>query len=355
MRKLLALLIIVMLVFPLLMATLSVMSVSQWVLDRSFYERLLGDRRLYEVMLNEDLPNYLNNRRPVPQADMIPAGALSAALRTVLTPDDLQAQSLRLVNDFFDTLEGRQDQFNLYLDTTQLKSTLQTTAGAQKFALALATSLPNCTAGQNAVATGGVLMRCLPTDKSAEAAADEIAAALPEFLKSVPDHINLERETYNTARWTRGVPMMFAATNGLNIAIVILLALSAGAWLMAALIAGASTRERLLWLGWSLLIPAALILLIGVSMNAPFATGWVRFGLNEARWSGDFAYSPAFREALMSTVGVALQTVANGFLAVGAAAGAIGLGMIVWGFYTPADRKPVAMPPASSGNQAVMQ
>jgi len=338
MRKLLALILAVVVVCPLILSALSLVSVSQWALDRKFYEQLLGDVRLYEVMLNEDMPNYINNRRPVAEADMIPAGALSAALRTVVSAEDLRAQALRMVNTVFDAMEGRAEGFELYLDTTTIKQTLQTPAGAQKFAQALATHLPACTSNQTPVASAGVLMRCLPSNQSADEAAKSIAAALPAFLNGVPDHINLQRENYDWSRWTRTAPMAFVMTNSLNVAIVIMLALAAAAWLIAALIAGDNSRERLLWLGWMLIVPAAVILLIGVSMNAPFTTGWIRFGLNEARF-GDVAYSPAFRDALLGSIGQALQTIASGFLAAGAAAAAIGLGLVVWGSYTPNDRK----------------
>lgn len=340
MRKLLALILAVMLVCPLILAALSLVSVSQWALDRNFYEQLLGDVRLYEVMLDEDMPNYINNRRPVAEADMIPAGALSNALRTVVSAEDLRAQSLRMVSDVFDAVEGRTDGFELYLDTTQIKQTLQTEGGARKFAQTLATSLPACTANQTPVASGGALMRCLPSNQSADEAATSIAAALPAFLNSVPDRISLQRERYDWGRWTRGTPMAFMMANSLSVAIVIMFVMAGVAWLIAAFIASDTSRERLMWLGWMLIIPAALILLIGVSINAPFTTGWIRFGLNEARF-GDMAYSPAFRDALAGSIGQALQTIANGFLAAGAAAGAIGLGLIVWGFYTPNERRPM--------------
>jgi D-alanyl-D-alanine dipeptidase len=66
----------------------------------------------------------------------------------------------------------------------------------------------------------------------------------------------------------------------------------------------------------------------------------MRFGLNEARFGG-MEYSAAFREVLRGSVGQALQTIANGFLAAGAAAGAIGLGLVVWGMYTPTQRRPL--------------
>ena len=53
MRKLLALMIAVAVVFPLALAALSLMSVSPWALDRKFYEQLLDDPRLYEVLLQQ--------------------------------------------------------------------------------------------------------------------------------------------------------------------------------------------------------------------------------------------------------------------------------------------------------------
>ncbi len=239
MRKLLALVIAVAIVFPLMLAALSLVSVSQWALDRNFYEQLLGDTRLYEVMLQQDIPNYINNRHPVAEADMIPASALSNALRTVVTPEDLRAQSLRMVNDVFDAVEGRTDGFELYLDTTQIKQTLQTPAGAQKFAQALATSLPACTSSQTPVASGGLLMRCLPSNQSADEAATSIAAALPAFLNTVPDQISLQSERYNWARWTRGTPMAFMMANSLSVAIVIMFVMAG-----AGLAGGGVDRRR---------------------------------------------------------------------------------------------------------------
>lgn len=335
MRKLLALILAVAVVFPLALAALALMSVSPWALDRKFYEQMLSDTRLYEVMLQADLPNAINNRSPVAAADMIPAGALIAALRAVMTAEDLRAQSLRLLNNVFDAMEGRAAGFEVYLDTTPIKQTLQTPIGAEKFARALATSLPTCATNQTAVATGGVLLRCRPSNQSADQAAAAIAAALPTFLNTAPDRINLQRENADGAR---GGPVMFAMANSLNFAIVIMLGLAAGAWFVTALIADEGMRERLLWLGWMLIAPAALILLIGVSMNAPVTLGWVRLGLDEARFGG-LEYSSAFREALLLSIEPALQTMANGFLAAGAAAGAIGLGLIVWGIYTPPERR----------------
>lgn len=337
MRKLLAVLLFMAIVFPLLMGALSLVAVSQWALNRSFYEQLLGDTRLYQVMLDEDLPNYINNRYPVESADMIPAGALSNALRRVVSAEDLRIQGLRLVDNIFNVLEGRSDRFDLYLDTTAIKAALLG-GGGEKFARALATSLPVCAAGQTSVARGGVMLRCLPSNMSADEATTQIMEALPAFVNNVPDRINLEGGNVSIRTNLRGVNLAWAATGALNFGIVVMLVLAGGAWVLTALVAGDSTRERLLWLGGMLVIPAGLIFLAGLSMNTPFVSGWVRFGLNEARFGDGLAYSQAFRDALMAVGGGALRTIANGFLTAGGAAGAIALGLIVWGTVTPEER-----------------
>ncbi len=346
MRKLLALFLVVVVVFPLVLAALSLLSVSSWVLDRRFYENMLGDVRLYEVLLSEDIPVYISSRSPVKEADMIPASVLGNALRQVVSAEDLRSQSLRIVNDVFDYFEGRSPTLDLYLDTTQIKTALQG-SGAQKFARTLAASLPACTANQPAVAAGGVLMRCLPTNTSVDQAAQDIAQALPAFLDGVPDRIDLQRDAINF-RW-RDFPFAAnAASNGLALASIIMVAMAGGAWLITALIADDGQRARLLWLGWSLVVPAAMIFLSGLAINSSFALGWARFGLNQAHFTNSIAYSPAFREAILSVMGPALQTIANGFLMVGAASGAIALGLIIWGSMTPADRR-VAPPAANQG------
>lgn len=352
MRKLLALFLVVVFVFPLILAALTLLSVNSWVLDRGFYENLLGDVRLYQVLLSEDIPTYMSSRRPVKEADMIPANALGNALRQVVTPEDLRSQSLRMVNDMFDFLDGRTATLDLYLDTTQIKTALQGD-GAQKFARALASSLPICTSGQEPIASGGVLMRCLSSDKSVDQATQDIVNALPAFFSDVPDRIDLQRDVINFRM--RGTP--FAAgffSNSLGVATGILIAFAAGMWLTAALIADDRSRTRLLWLGWSLIVPAALVFLIGLAVSSPISLGWARFGLNQAHWSDGAAFSPEFREAILSVTGTTLQTIANGFLMVGAASGAIAIGLIVWGSMTPAGRyvvpPSVSQPPVNQGS-----
>ena len=336
MRKLLALLLVVILVFPLTMATLSVISVSTWVLDRNFYTDLLGNERLYEVLLAEDLPNYFN-RRVVREVDSVPAQALSAALREVVTPQYMRDEATRIVNEAFDVIEGRSDALDIYLDVTPIKAALRGEGGT-RFARTLAANLPTCAEGQESTVPGGTLLRCLPASVSTEEAATIIGAALPLYLDKVPDQIDLTGERINLRRDLRGVNFMMTGQDALNMAIVVLVFIAGSFWFVAALIGGEDRRERLMWLGWSLLIPAILVFLIGLPIHSDLTTGWVRFGLNEARLDG-FEYSLEFRQALIEVSRTALNTIANGFLMAGGVAGAIAIALIVWGGSTPSEKR----------------
>ncbi len=339
MRKIIALLLTIFLVFPLIMATLSVISVSSWVLDRGFYEGLLGDERLYEVLLSEELPNYFGRRIVVREIESLPADALSDALREVVTPAYMREQALRIVDDVFDFIEGRDFTLDLYLDIAPIKAALRGEAGP-RFSRTLAEGLPTCAAGQEALAPDGTIIRCIPADVSVEEAAGLISLALPVYLDEVPDRIDLNRNPIDLRRELRGAEIWtgFVGTNGLNLAIIVLVFIAGSFWAVAALIGGEDQRERLMWLGWTLLIPAVLIFLIGLPINSDVASNWVRYGFNEARFGG-FEYSAEFRQALLDVSRHALNQIANGFMAAGGVAGAIALALLAWGFSTPSEKR----------------
>jgi hypothetical protein len=138
----------------------------------------------------------------------------------------------------------------------------------------------------------------------------------------------------------RGAEMWagLAGTNGLTVAIVMLVFIAGSFWTVSALLAGEDRRERLMWLGWMLIVPAILVFMIGLAVNTDVASGWMSYGLNQARFEG-VEYSLAFRQALIDVARDALNTVANGFLAVGGVAGAIALALVVWGGSVPPERR----------------
>lgn len=175
-----------------------------------------------------------------------------------------------------------------------------------------------------------------------------IVTALPAFLDEIPDQIELARDRVYLSGVARGWNTMTVGQGALNFAVFILVLITGGLWLAAALIGGEDRREQLLWLGWSLLVPAVLVFALGLLVGTDFSAGWVRFGLNQARF-GDVEYSDSFRLALLDVARTALDTVANGFLMAGGVAGGIAIGLIAWGYTTPKTRRMVpAVAPVTS-------
>jgi hypothetical protein len=342
-RKLIALLLLIVLVWPLAFATLTLLSINSWVLDRNFYVDLLDDPRLYEALLSQDLPLYINNRWfPRDINSDLPPAALDKALREVMTPQYLRDEAVRIVNQAFDTLEGKSAALDLYMDLAPVKAALQGAGGAQ-FANVLAAQLPACAAGQEPQIAGSTLIRCRASDVSVAAATQQIVTALPAFVDKIPDQISLSRDPFDLRADWRPFNLIFLGNLGLGMTVGLLIGLVAVVWLVAAFIGGSNQRERLSWLGWSLMVPAALILISGIVLSAPLITSNIYMGLDQARFTMEgVPYSEAFRQAVIEITSKALSAVGSGFLWSGLASTLIALGLIIWGAYTRSEQQPAS-------------
>jgi hypothetical protein len=356
-RIVLALLLVIFLVLPLIFSALIMIAINSWVLDRNFYVNLLDNPNLYEALLSQDLPLYVNNRWfPREINSDLPPAALDQALREVMTPQYLRDQSVRIVNEAFDTLEGRRETLDISMDIAPVKVALRGDGGA-RFAQALAAQLPACAVGQEPPITGSTLMRCRAANVSVDAAAQQIIAALPAFIDQIPDQISLSRERLDLRAEWRPFNLLFLGNLGLSMTIGMLLVLAGVFWLAAAFIGGVNRRERLLWLGWSLLVPAALVLIMGLAINSPFTLGSIGFGLERSRYAIEgIQYSAALRQAIVEMASRALTAVASGFLIAGGASTAIAVGLLVWGVVTRSEPHPApaaVSTPASDGQKAL--
>jgi uncharacterized membrane protein len=342
-RKVIALLLVIFVVLPLIFTTLIMVAINSWVLDRNFYVSLLDDPKLYEALLSQDLPTYVNARWFAREINSdLPPIALDKALREVMTPQYLHDQSVRIVNQAFDTLEGKRDAFEISMDFAPVKAALRGDGGA-RFAQALATQLPACAAGQEPLIAGSTLIRCRAASVSTDEATQQIVTALPAFIDQVPDQINLSREPFDLRTEWRPFNLIFLGNLGLSMTIGMLLVLSGVVWLAAGFIGGTNRRERLLWLGWSLLVPAALVLIMGIAIGTPIATGSIWLGLERSRFAIEgVQYSAALRQAIVEMASRALAAVAGGFLIAGGISTALAIGLIGWGAYTRSDVHPTS-------------
>jgi len=335
MRRVPAILMVVFLVCPLFFAALLTVSVSTWALDRGFYAQLIDDARLYQIpSLQGGSMSWAGSG--VPGLETVSLTYSARALREVLSPGYMRTQAMGVLNQVFDVMEARRGADGISVDLAPVKAALLGDAG-KRFALALAQDLP--VGGAGFAVRQGRLPAARPSSVSIERAAAIIQEGLPGFVKTIPDRIRLSdnafwRDTAFAGQWGPRISVLGA----LIFADVVLLLLAGGLWVAAAFIGGANRFERLQWLGWSLLAPAAGVFLIGMFTILPFVFPWVQWGIQSARLELD-GFSATFVAALIDLVQHALARVGGGFLAAGAVAGGAAIGLLAWSWSMPPEAR----------------
>ena len=335
MRRVPAILMIVFLACPLFFAALLTVSVSTWALDRGFYAELISDTRIYQIPALPGGSSWWGTSE-VPGLEAISLHYSARALREILTPAYMRAQAMSVLNQFFDALEARGSMDEIGVDLAPVKTALLGEAG-KRFSLALAQDLP--VGGADFSFRPGHLPVSRPSSVSVERAAAIIQQGIPGFVNTVPDHIKLSDSApfhgaVRTAYWGPRFPVLGA----LILADVVLLILAGGLWVAAAFIGGANRFERLQWLGWSLLVPAAGVFLIGLFTILPFVFPWVQWGIQSARLELN-GFSSSFVAALIDLVRHALSRVGGGFLAAGAIAAGASIGLLAWSWSMPPESR----------------
>ena len=330
MRQAIAVIMIILLVFPLIFATMMSFSVSTWAMDRGFYLQLVSDERIYEAILRDDAWKE-EQIFEVTDFEGIPSDALAKALREVVTPNYLRSQAVALVDRTFDAIEGRASTLELSVDITPLKDRLRSDGG-DRFARSLAANLPVCGSGQEPFAAGALIPRCRPADLSEEQAAQLIKAALPDFLDSLPDSYPDPAETvYFDYPPENEFWMGFIGTNRLIWASVLLALVAASFWVGAAFVGGENRRQVVQWLGWPLFVPAVLTLIWGITIRIAAGWPWIDYGLGS--WlATDVWYRAEVAGVISTVIRTAIKAVAKGFLITGGISIGISLSLIIWSF-----------------------
>ena len=338
MRKLVALFILICVFFPLAVTAMSLTSIRPWVLDRSFYERIVSDERIYEPALIAEMPVRFN-RTVLNDTEQIPLEALKIALNTVVTPEYLRGQAVGMVNQIFDFIEGRSSNAEIVVDIAFVKAAI---AGEDRgrFANALAGALPSCAVGQEPIAPEGRLTRCIALDTSVNAAAEQIAGALPAVLEDTPDRLVLNDpvefgQSWRSLDWSVGTVVRF----GLDATILALILLLIVVGLVGAYLGGDATRGRLQWFGAALLVPSVLFVLMGLSLAFPLVSEVMYNRAIAINWGG-MEYSEAFRQAITDMSVYIVQRLGSGFLLTGVVSSVIALGLLFLGWnMTPSQQR----------------
>jgi len=335
MRKFVAILLAIFLVFPLLLSAQAAVSVTSWVLDRQFYIDALDQPQVYTTFTSGPMIDKLLHDQIglPPEADTV---ELESVLKSTLTPDYMRDEVSKLINALFDYLQGKTNTFAPVLDAVPLKTAL---GGSQQdaFLNALVAALPTCAPGQTPGFGGEGQTACKPVGISDDLLVEQVLKpALPSILSAVPDEIPLEGEFQNwqeAARWRTFIPGM-AVPAIIILSVLVLVSIAACVWYVAVLISDSSWRMRLQWLGWTLFIPAVLIFLLGFATQSGISTYWISFGLERADLSST-PLGPELNETLRLISVSALPRAANAFQMVGGISGALSIALIFWGIATP--------------------
>ncbi|MBK9121631.1 MAG: hypothetical protein IPM16_00720 [Chloroflexi bacterium] len=315
MRKSLALFIVIAVFMPLALAAMSLAAVRPWLLDRAFYTALVSDARLYEPMLTDEVPIWLIDVEVI-AAQQIPDNALSAALREVVTPTLLRDQAVQAVNQAFDQLDRFDNQMTITFDLISVKAAFTGDAGA-RFAAALAAALPPCDAGQNSIADGGLVSRCIAPGSTTTETASQIEFALPVLVDELPDEIAFNSwPGMDAIGWRFGWRLSGNVRGLLDLAVLLVAAMALAAAVAASALGGSDPRGQLRWLSSSLFAPGSLFVAAGFVLGSPLLTGPVSRSLTTARWNT--VYSEAFEQAVAEVIVPAIQRVGGSVLQVGA-------------------------------------
>lgn len=300
----------ILLVFPLLLVFILLAGMNTWVLDRGFYQELLSEPEFYEAALDEAV---MNRNSTVLQDELgnLPPDALNAGLRAVITPEDLQAATTDTVDQVFDVLEGGARSFNFAFDLAPIKDALQGD-GAADFAAAYVGELPACSADEETLPEDAGLPVCRPLEVSEDQLVEQVADAVPQVAEQLPDELTVSRDIRLPE--ISGVALQPGSVRTLmTTGLVILGIVAVLLWLMDAFIGATDVRNRFLWLGLTLLIPAGLVLLLGLGVNSVTLEGLIRDSIlrGEGVQNAQFATSVA-----ASAINVSEQ-VRTGFLIAG--------------------------------------
>ena len=318
------LLLFALIVFPLLLVFFILAGVNTWVLDRSFYQEALSQPGLYETALDEAVINWRGTGLPEEFGDA-PPEALNAGLREVITPEYLQTLSVSAVDQVFDVLDGRSLASSLTLDLTPIKAALQGD-GAQDFASAYVEALRTCPASQQEVSAENRLPVCRAGAQSETELTAQVEAALPAIAESLPNEFIADRfvklPDMGNLRLQSGALRTLMTTGLIILGVVAVLV-----WLMDGFIGATDARGRLIWLGLSLLLPAGLVLLAGISLSAPYLETIFQSNFVGSGGVQNAQVAASFADAAVS----ATARVRNGFLLAGGIPTLVAVILLIFG------------------------
>jgi hypothetical protein len=329
MRKFLAFLLIIVLVIPLMTASLLILPVRTWIFDRSFYNRAISGQQLSKLLQSStSFPVQL--QLPV-RFSQVTMDALYGVIKQTLTPAYLDSQVQPILDSALNLVEGKATSATFQLDLKPIKTALLGDKRDQMLAI-ISDSIPVCAAGQSASQSAQV---CRPSNVSVQSFTQTfLTPALTQVMASLPDAYNVTTpDTSSLTRfyfWQSTFPGMTVPTV-LTLLTVFVCLLALLFWLISALVADPDWGVRLQWLGGALIVPALIVLAVAALVQWLNPGGLLNFGLVQV---GQTGLAPELKTALTSFIQAVSSSVARPFFLSGGIALFVAIVLYAWGAIT---------------------
>jgi hypothetical protein len=337
-RALIGVIIFILFYFPTMLGALYTFGVLNWAFDRELYINVLDDPRLYDALLDEEfsaeIARAMLSDESVDVASVQTTQAITQAVQVSIDTEYLRTQIVGAVDAIFAWFDGKTSTLDISLDLTPFKAAVN---GEQRGEIAaiLARELPSCNDipdAQTTTAAGNTLYTCIPSDMSRDEAESVIYDQLPTYVQDLPDSLSLSDLPGNVESWQASIPA--GSIRGLiNASLIAFAATALLMWFVMSLIAGKGLRGFLLWMGITLIIPGALVLLTGL----PISAGALRVeALGLQPGDINIAGQPAsadVSQTLSDAIAEILRRVGEGWSMVGGLAVGIGAALTAIGIF----------------------
>ncbi|HAF61449.1 MAG TPA: hypothetical protein DCK95_03890 [Anaerolineaceae bacterium] len=320
-------------IVPLILVSLVTTSVTFWVLDRettikSFTSDEFVEQISSNIAFQEIIEGYLGEMGQTESA------ALSASILAILPEDYFKTQITSMLNQVFDYFEGKAPTLSLQLDLTTVKNEL-TGPNREEQLRKFAQALPICQVEQ--MVENNAITICKPDFIDEDDFIEYyLKPTLPILMMFIPNSIVVMEPSDPMGDISNVPPLLqsYIQPGNMKNMVYILIGLTVLLWFLTALIGGKDWRERLLWLGWTLIIPSVAVLVMGALLGSDLGDNLIQLGL-------EYVNFQSIQNLPLTTQGIAqimktafMKPLQTGSITMGGCATALGIGLIAWGAVT---------------------
>ena len=247
----------------LLVMTTLALSLRSFVFDANFYVSTLKAKGVFR-QLERDPLGLIDIRDQIPQLATVPLDVQQRIVATILPPGWLEKQAASAIDAWLVWfVEGQVGAPEIQIDLRQIKDRLQGPPG-QQVAGEVVNAIPNCGPDQQPQLSLTQLPECLPQVFDREVVAERVATMLSSAAAQMPSQYDIGPRIAPATRFGLMFNGRRVGVALLDTSLLLLAAITIGAWVMGALLGGRNGRDRWLWLGGLLLAGSIVVLAISL-------------------------------------------------------------------------------------------